>query len=351
MSAEDSSRQDCDVGGDAAASQTMWQYTRIARRCLSRHPSAFIRCHVASNRAIPIEILEALGSDCSPDVRGCVASHPRTPATLLQGLWRGELAERAGVAQNPSAPRELLRVVFEDPDHQLRAVLTRNRGLPSEWFDELAKDADWLVRSGAASSPYLSPATLRALGQDPFATIRSIVAAHPKTPPDLLSMLTLDDSLETAHAAMANPNVPPDRLREICSNGPRDARQAVAYTTQHRDLLELLAQDSELNVRRSVARNVAAPPSVLSVLAAEGDPGIAADLAQNPGAPPVLLGRLARKALESVDGHRAPVEGGSLNLAWIDENRAKACSEWQLDSLAENPTTLLESLVRRELRS
>jgi hypothetical protein len=65
------------------------------------------------------------------------------------------------------------------------------------------------------------------------------------------------------------------------------------------DVLELLAKDADVDVRRGVAQNATTPPATLELLAKDADVDVRWGVAQNATTPPATLELLAKDA--SVD--------------------------------------------------
>lgn len=113
-----------------------------------------IRVRVAENSRAPLEVLELLSSDKSPDVRIAVGTNPSTPAHIRYSFAFDEDPNvRFGLAEDMNTPMELLEKLVEDsnPYVSCRAKETKeiilSRGEPQafdchRFFRWVSKCAD-----------------------------------------------------------------------------------------------------------------------------------------------------------------------------------------------------------------
>ena len=78
-----------------------------------------------------------------------------------------EPSVRRGVALNPNAPGDLLRVLARGRDSLVRRGVTLNPNTPEDLLRSLARDEDPPVRRWVAANPRISEGILQDLARDP----------------------------------------------------------------------------------------------------------------------------------------------------------------------------------------
>jgi hypothetical protein len=122
-----------------------------------------------------------------------VARNPITsPDKLLAFSVLTYAAVRSAVARNPNA---------------LRYALSVFGGTPVPMGRKFSRDPSALVRRSLASNTHiaLDPTAALVLSQDPVGTVRLRLAANPAAPPDLLHVLGEDDEFDVRRAVWRNP--------------------------------------------------------------------------------------------------------------------------------------------------
>ena len=161
--------------------------------------------------------------------------------------------ERKAIAANPSTSVSLLETLIEDPDSGVRCEVVRNESCPPHLLAKAALDDIAYVRSAVAEHPNTPEESLRGLSSDRCHTVRSAVAYGPNTPTEILKDLMQDKNPDVQRAAERSYAT---RMRmQESSAGPQE--------------LQALAEDSEVDTRLRVARNILTPDSVLQKLASD----------------------------------------------------------------------------------
>jgi hypothetical protein len=174
---------------------------------------------------VPSDLLRALSTAPSREIRAYVAASPSADSALLQGfLHDPEPAVRAYVASNPRTPHTLLLELKNDPDENVRWVLPRN---PNWTGDEIRQ----MHRDGATSA--------------------TVIASNVSTPADLLDELSRLDDYGIRSALVGNPSISEAAARRLAQDLRSSIRLRLTYNkATPTDLLELLARDSNADVRR-----------------------------------------------------------------------------------------------------
>jgi hypothetical protein len=127
-------------------------------------------------RAKP-ETLDFLAQSRAEDVRGAVASNPKTPGpALLSIAQKGGSYADWGLAANPNTPSDILRRIADAGDEYARSSVARNKGAPPDLLVKLAADPVWHVRRDAASNKNLPLDAAQHLAQDPDERVSGVAA-------------------------------------------------------------------------------------------------------------------------------------------------------------------------------
>lgn len=273
---------------------------------LADHPDQSVRLAVASNPTTPPDALARMAVDprITRETLGAVAANPNTPPPVLHGIAFATLP-----------------IGNEDALYDAAHEAIRNPSLPLEDFAALASDESVEIRAGIAENPSCPVEILRALSTDPGTAdgnplARSGCAGNPAIPSDILSRLLRDDDWRVRRAAAGNPVVPVAVLEGFASlgywnstssgyvdtfvlegvaNNPRTPRDVLAWLYAHRTECELVqASDLSWSVfLGGMSSNPNTPPEILAELATSSDESIRSRVAANESAPPQVLARLA----------------------------------------------------------
>ena len=130
---------------------------------------------------------------------------------------------------------------------------------------------DWKVRYAIASNPNTPAAVLDKLATDEVDLIRRNVASNPNTSEATLLKLTNDSYLAVLCAALQNPNCTSNILNLLISNGDELLRRRIATNTQDIDILSILVDDENADVRYEVAINPHTTSELLHKLVSDSD--------------------------------------------------------------------------------
>lgn len=322
------------------------------------------------------------------------ARDPNTSAERLRSLATGERAVQLAVAQNPSAPPDVLEQLSAEEDDALRSLLAQNpstppkilyamcgqfpqqivanpvfsllflenpsfieriseRGFsavlrledaPEELINLCLESGRPLLQRTSAEHPSLAPERLRALSTHPHLAVRVGVAGNPRTPPEVLRGMCGDEP-EVFVALSQNPSTPLDALESMFA-GLALEQYFGAVPQLEQVMCTALASREDLT------------PSLAQRLAQRT--GTAAALAQNPRTPPEIIDQLlsvelpknakVSEQLEYAASHAALAARSDLTPAQMARLLADP-EERVRKALAQNPSTppeLLAALVEDE---
>ena len=301
---------------------------------LSPYGLISIRSLVAHNPSTGIETLKVLARDEADGVRESVASNPSATEDILTLLAQdNSLLVRREVARNPSSTL----VVFQTLNPKTNEDLC--------YWDQANKNArDEL--DGIANNPAVDAEMLQSFSKDANSSFRIIAAKHRLTTNETL--LNLAHDKETCvRKALASRGAIPLAAAKIVS---KDADPIVraAYASSSSPFLELLLEDTDKNVRKSLASNRTASWRVLAQLAKSCDADVKLELARNSSCPKDLLEQLSFSANENI--RKAVAANQSTSEHTLNElSRDK--SEEVREAVAGNKSTsvwALEELSRDE---
>ena len=170
----------------------------------------YMKCSLASNPSVPIEMLEALFL--------IVSEH------IDENKWdttREEIEKE--VALNPSTPESMLLRIVENPTHpkQLQYVMkNEGEGLTDSVILKVLEDDGW-GKSVVSKHPRLPLGLIERFSKDESVGVRMNIASHPSTPPEILRELANDDYLNimgtycVRQMVEKNPNTPEDVVRGL----------------------------------------------------------------------------------------------------------------------------------------
>ena len=331
------------------------------------------RCAVAAHPEAPIGVLRTLVGDDDPTVRKAVASNPNMPLELLwelaeefpktvaenPALWlqvaadpgaisdapietlivlmgREQVPElwlqwgsdhysfrvRTAVAENPSAPPNMLQKLAGDDDKDVRKAVAGNASSWIQTLEQLAEHKyfyDYDVREAVASNPSTPSQVLEHLASDEHPRVRRAIAVNPKTPPEALEPLVRDKHHEVREAAVTNPSTSKEVLKllhkagadkklrhvgcaaeslteaereQLLACGPYGRRLLAAHAGTPPATLKRLASDADKAVRETVAKHPATPLEALQALATDSKWRVRAAVAENPSTPVKVIDQL-----------------------------------------------------------
>jgi len=173
------------------------------------------------------------------------------------------------------------------------------------------------------------------------------VVLDPKTPIQVIEGLAKDSDLSVRRTIARKTSSSESVLEALAKDKDGDVRGAVAgnaFTSP--SLLKVLAKDSDESIRREVARNTSTPFSALGELANDLADMVRHDVASNKSTPASVLQELAKDSAESV---RSSVARNSSTPFSVLELLAKDSVDSVRNSVATNtstPESLLKVLVQ-----
>ena len=139
---------------------------------LSRDQSPAVRQCVALNHNTPRRILKSLISDPDYSTRSALTTNPNWTANEIREFYRQNPEWASSIADNPSAPPDVLKELTYGSNSNVLSSLARNPSIPPYVISRIANDPDPTLRMMLADNKALPTATLKKLAQDPDQRVR-----------------------------------------------------------------------------------------------------------------------------------------------------------------------------------
>jgi hypothetical protein len=215
-----------------------------------------ITVRVATNWAVPADLLRRLYDDDAGRWRQAVLANPRAPLDLL--VRHSHAGGRPSTDYHPDL--ETLRALATDADPRVRLVAAASRRIPPDVRAALIDDPDIDVARRAVCDVSVSPEQVRATAARHGLQVFPHLAGHPCCPPDVLLTIA------------THPNTPIDAIFDVAIH-EASPPAALAACLRHPQAAAY------------VASNPAAPLDMLTELATHPDPEVVLEVARNPSLP------------------------------------------------------------------
>ena len=167
---------------------------------------------------------------------------------------------------------EILNKLAENENYEVRRAVAGNEYTSANMLVMLASDKNWCVRSVVAKNENTPKEALTVLAKDDYGDVRFAVVENKNTSVEALAMLTKDNDVWVSKTAE---NVLKERNKKLGKENnmiltldvttlPYGVRMAMAENEESPlELLEVLAYDSDGDVREEVAKNKSVTAHIL----------------------------------------------------------------------------------------
>ena len=187
---------------------------------LATDDNRYVRAVVGQNPNTPSEILSELSKDEDDLIRKFVTGNRNTPPEALYELSKDEDLKLTA-AQNPSLPSTRLHELASDEKGYIREKVAENRSTPPETLRTLASDEGGMVRL-VANNPSAPRDLLRDLSEHEEDDLRFYVSRNPSTPPECLDALSADNDMEIREKVAQNPSTTLATLSKLSDSSDPD---------------------------------------------------------------------------------------------------------------------------------
>jgi hypothetical protein len=232
--------------------------------------------NIAENPSAPAELLESIYDKGDEYVRAAVIGHGNCSLYLLNKALqeRSVLIQRQVAADKRLSQDDMVRLSLSQ-DRLVRCALALNSSAPKQVVKRFVNDENELVRRAIASRHDLTTSSAMHLMEDHDVWVRQKLARNPIVPAWVMSQLAKDSHADVRRGVARNSRCPVALLKLLAVDEDYWVRSAVAY--QHRspkEVLKVLVEDTEVDVLSGVANNPKTPQNVLKKLATSIEPDI-----------------------------------------------------------------------------
>jgi len=257
---------------------------------------------------ISAEILRSLSSSNDWEVRQAVAWHENTQADVIEVLAEDEDSDVRRATQERSLPKE-----WRTKSENEKVAALQSSDVPLEVIQELAASENWTLRQAVAWSPSTPESVLATLKEDEDDDVKSAATEERQLPMDwrflstwekverlntetlsseVLAVLSKSRASDVRRAVALNTSTPEAVLAQLAEDDDRSVQSGVrerqlpdAWTVRDdderiealkeeavpEDVLTILAQSGNWQIRQAVAFSPAASASVLRQLSSDED--------------------------------------------------------------------------------
>ena len=237
---------------------------------------------VANNQNTPSYLLKKIASDRSREIHRRISNNQIYPKTLKKLRESINFKILRVIANNSNASNEILEYLAGENCPQLHQIILKNSNVSQKAIDIIK-----FRQQPHRRSSYL----LEELAQDQRAEVRALVASYPKIPLSIVKSLVKDRNLLVSFAILQNPNVPTIILEELAKkshkkihkiilkhpNVSSKAKAIILLMRSHspvkisNSILEELAKDEGVSVRKKIVQNELTPNYILRQLLNDSD--------------------------------------------------------------------------------
>jgi hypothetical protein len=229
----------------------------VKRRAM-QHPEGRVRRCAAERLVSDPYVMTLAAADPHNEVRQvAAASRATSPEVLAAMVCDRSRVVREHVARNRNTPPHTLEQLSRDPAYEVRQVAASWVQSPTS-LTSLSRDRNWQVRLQLAQRDDLPAPTSTTLAVDTMPQIRAAVAARP-APDAVYEMLMNDADEAVVRTLAANRRIPPQVTLALAAHDQTSVRRRVGRHTTTIAALAILADDPDVTVRLGVAMNPVLP--------------------------------------------------------------------------------------------
>lgn len=190
-------------------------------------------------------------TDIQQEQKKAFLDSQQCPVEVLRALSTAPSREvRALVAANPSTDPPLFEKLIHDPEPAVRQYVALNPNAPHAILIELKKDPNQNVRWGLPGNPNWSSEEIRQMYENKV-TSPEIFARNPSTPIRILEELANSENYNVRTSLANNPSINETIVKRLAQNGNPSVRLMLTYNkATSLEVLQSLTKDSDENVRR-----------------------------------------------------------------------------------------------------
>jgi hypothetical protein len=204
------------------------------------------------------ELMEILVNDSNKDVRyNLTLNQNLTPEVIKKLANDSDDHVRENIAQNKNLTPEVMKIYANDSNRFVRYNLAQNQNLIPELMEKLANDSDPFVRENIAQNQNLIPELMEKLANDSDDRVRQILARNPNLTPEVIKILANDSVAGVRENIAKNPNLTPEVMKILAKDSVAGVREILALNPNLTpEVIKILANDSNPFVRYNLRNRV-----------------------------------------------------------------------------------------------
>ncbi|WP_460061427.1 PE-PGRS family protein [Streptomyces sp. YKOK-I1] len=233
-------------------------------------PSFEVREELAWLPGLPVPALTALAADSHAGVRAAVCGQawPHLDERTREGLLHDDDGSvRAAALLRYHEDHPMPRSVFEAAEAGVRTRAVEGRRLARDLAEQLARDEDPARRRGLARNPFLETDLLLLLGEDADGDVRFQASVHPRLGEEERARIDFPfapQSMSRDLGWVAALHDDPDAMRRLAASAHPIVRRSVARARHlPADVVERLARDEDRVVHLFLAESCEDAPAEL----------------------------------------------------------------------------------------
>jgi hypothetical protein len=167
----------------------------------------------------------------------------------------------------------------------VKMELVRDPDTSSDILAELANSTstnDERVRAEITLHPNITPAIVERLSNDPVMEVRRAVALNANIPEHILLKLAHDRERDVRLALLHNSHLRPMAVLEsLVTDDDESIRRRVAEQIDDEDILDLMADDEDADIRYAITQNPSITSTILHKLISDSDRFVRREVARN----------------------------------------------------------------------
>ena len=257
---------------------------------------------IAQHQHTPVNVLASIVQfDSSLENLKAVSRNPAANEQVLRSLVRYQPNDAIykvfdkNVAANPSAPADVLMLIYARGDVFSRAAVIAHTNCPQSLIEQAVNDSEVLVqRQLARKCKQLVVLARLAISKD--TAVRCGIAVNVQSPRALVWHLLNDTNCAVRRAIAMRSDLSAASIKRLLNDADDWVRMWLGRNpTVSRNVLKTLSADSCYEVRRGVARNPRCSIALLEVLAKDENAWVRSAVAYQQNAPKRLMLMLAKE--------------------------------------------------------
>lgn len=206
----------------------------------------------------------------------------------------GEEKIIAEIADIEITPSETLKKIYESTEERyIKCRIANNPGASLDLLELMSEDDNEDVRRNVVENPNVTVDLLEKLSEDVDGYVREAVGINPKTPIELLKKIIKSNDRYAISGVAKNTNAPKELLEEIYNMGEKYYWSLTRNKNCPVDILEKLYENGDRDIKYSLLDRKNLPESIIRKLLEDEDPYVREDVGAIDNLPQDIVEKLA----------------------------------------------------------